>query len=274
MKRTLLLVLLLLLLPLRAQAEVALLVHGYLSNSATWEWSGVNAALRGAGWRQAGNFAFSPAGLVEQPLSPATRAEKRFYTVDLPSLAPAPLQAAWLEAAVERIRQKHPGEKITLVGHSAGGVVARLVLVRYGKGNVTRLITIAAPHLGTDRAVKALDAVDNEGPFGWFKEWIVRNEIGSGLYRTLEASRGILFDLVPPVPGTLLHWLNLQPHPEIEYVSVVRSGGYFIAGDLLVPPFSQDMNRVPALAGKSKVYVTVQGHPLTPADGLLLARIL
>jgi len=274
MKRTLLLALLLLLPPLRAQAEVALLVHGYLSNSATWEWSGVNAALRAAGWQQAGNFAFSPTGLVEQPLSPAVQAERRFYTVDLPSLAPALLQAAWLKGAIDRIEAKHPGEKITLVGHSAGGVVARLVLVRYGKGDVTRLITIAAPHLGTDKAVKALDAVDDGGMFGIFKEWIVRNEIGDGLYRTLKLSRGILFDLVPPVPGTLLHWLNLQPHPDIEYVSVVRSAGYYIAGDLLVPPFSQDMNRVPALAGKSRVHVTVQGHQLTPADGLLLARLL
>ncbi len=273
MKRALLLSLLLIL-PLGARAEVALLIHGYLSSAATWELSGVNAALRADGWRLAGNFAYSPNGLVERPFPGAEKSHKLFYTVDLPSLAPALVQAAWLEAAVQRIQARHPREKLTLVGHSAGGVVARLLLVRYGKGKVHRLVTIAAPHLGTHRAVQALDAVDDGGLFGPIKEWIVRNEIGSGLYRTLKLSRGILFDLVPPAPGTLLWWLNGQPHPKIEYVSVIRSAGFFIAGDLLVPPFSQDMNRVPALRGRSKVYVTPQGHQLTPADGLLLARIL
>lgn len=274
MKRAFLLLLLLISLPFRAQAEVALLVHGYLSNSSTWAASGVNAALEHAGWRYGGNYAFSPAGLVERTLPLDQKADKTFYTLDLPSLAPLPVQAEWIEAALKRLQTRHSGEAITLVGHSAGGVAARLALVRHGAGAVKRLVTIAAPHLGTHRAIQALDAVDDSGFFGPLKEWIVKQEIGKGLYRTLEMSRGVLLDLVPPAPGTLLWWLNRQPHPDIEYVSVVRSGGYYIAGDLLVPPFSQDMNRVPALAGRSKVYVTIQGHQLTPADGLLLARIL
>ena len=258
----------------QASAEVALLIHGYLSNSATWELSGVNAALRQAGWQYAGNFSFSPRGLLELPAARQEKSNKQFYTIDLPSLAPAPLQASWLKAAVDAIARKHPDETITLVGHSAGGVVARLMLVQYGQGKVDRLITIAASHLGTDKAVKALDAVDDDGMFGFIKEWIVKREIGNGLYRTLKWSRGILFNLVPPAPGTLLWWLNLQPHPDIEYISIVRSAGYVIAGDLVVPPFSQDMNQVPALRGRSKVYITYQGHELTPADGALLASIL
>ncbi len=264
--------LLFLLIPWRAQAEVAVLIHGYLSNAATWEWSGVNARLRAAGWREGGNFAFSPIGLIDRTTT-ATDGDV-FYTVDLPSLAPASVQAAWLAAALDRIQTRHPGEKITLVGHSAGGVVARLVLVRRGAGAVHRLITIASPHLGTHRAIQALDAVDDDGFFGPFKEWVVRNEIGDGLYRTLELSRGILMDLLPPKPGTLLYWLNLQPHPDIEYVSVVRSGGYWLPGDLLVPAVSQDMNRVPALRGRSAVHLSLQGHALSPADGVLLARLL
>ena len=258
----------------QASAEVALLIHGYLSNAATWELSGVNAALRQAGWRYAGNFTFSPTGLLQPPASDHDQDEKRFYTIDLPSLAPAPLQAAWLKATVDAISKAHPEESISLVGHSAGGVVARLMLVQYGKGRVDRLITIAAPHLGTDKAIRALDAVDDDGMFGFIKEWFVKREIGKGLYRTLKVSRGILFNLVPPAPGTLLYWLNIQAHPDIQYVSIVRSSGYVIAGDLVVPPFSQDMNQVPALRGKSKVYITYQGHELTPADGILLARIL
>ncbi|RTZ74812.1 MAG: hypothetical protein DSZ02_04545 [Gammaproteobacteria bacterium] len=273
--RILLFTLIALLVPVRqASAEVALLIHGYLSNAATWEFSGVNAALRQAGWQYAGNFTFSPTGLLQLPAPHDDESKKQFYTIDLPSIAPAPLQASWLKAAVDAISRAHPDENITLVGHSAGGVVARLMLVQYGKGKVDRLITIAAPHLGTDKAIRALDAVDDDGMFGFIKEWFVKREIGNGLYRTLKVSRGILFNLVPPAPGTLLYWLNIQPHPDIEYISIVRSAGYVIAGDLVVPPFSQDMNQVPALRGKSKVYITYQGHELTPADGVLLARIL
>ncbi len=265
---------LLLLLPIhKASADVAVLIHGYLSDATTWERSGVNALLRQAGWTYAGNISFSPRGLVEYPVQ-TKRTEKTFYTVNLPYTAPAPIQSSWLKAAVDRISSKHPDEKITLVGHSAGGVVARLMLVQYGAGKVSRLITIAAPHLGTDKAVRALDAVDDSGMFGMIKEWFVREDIGDGMYNTLQVSRGILFNLVPPAPGTLLFWLNAQPHPDIEYVSVIRNGGYRIAGDLVVPPFSQDMNQIPALRGKSKVWLSYQGHELTPMDGKLLAEIL
>lgn len=272
--RILLLSTLFIFLPLhKANAEVAVLVHGYLSDAGTWERSSVNALLRQAGWQYAGNLGFSPTGLLEQPVA-GERGDKLFYTVNLPSLAPAPAQASWLKAAVDHTTRKNPDEKITLVGHSAGGVVARLMLVQYGQGKVDRLITIAAPHLGTDKAIRALDAVDDSGMFGMVKEWFVRDEIGDGMYHTLKASRGILFNLVPPAPGTLLFWLNAQPHPDIDYISVIRSGGYVIAGDLVVPPFSQDMNMVPALRGKSKRWLSYQGHELTPMDGKLLAEIL
>ena len=271
--RILLLFIIFLTAPLTAQAKVAILVHGYLSDAGTWEYSGVNPMLRQAGWQQAGHLGISPTGFVDQPL-PHKQGDKLFYTVNLPSLAPAPVQAGWLKATLERVSEKHPEEEITIVGHSAGGVVARLALVQYGAGRVNRLITIAAPHLGTDKAIRALDAVDDGGMFGMIKEWVVREEIGDRMYNTLRVSRGILFNLVPPAPGTLLFWLNVQPHPDIEYISIIRSSGYVIAGDLVVPPFSQDMNQVPALRGKSKVYITVQGHELTPADGKLLADIL
>ena len=48
------------------------------------------------------------------------------------------------------IAQRHPTDTVDLIGYSAGGVVARLALVNYGAGTVARLITIAAPHLGTE----------------------------------------------------------------------------------------------------------------------------
>ncbi len=265
---------LLLMMPLKQGfAEITLLAHGYMSESGVWEASGVNNELRQDGWQYAGNLSYSPTGLLDQTRQ-LNNAEKRLYTVQLPAMAPAIIQASWLNAALQHLTTQYPDESINLVGHSAGGVVARLSLVQYGVGKVKRLITIAAPHLGTDKAIKALDASNDSGMFGFIKKALVRDAIGDGLYNTLQHSRGILIDLTPPAPGSMLFWLNGQAHPDIEYISIIRSAGFNIAGDIAVPPFSQDMNQVPVLAGKSKSIIVLQGHELTPQDGKLLADIL
>lgn len=265
---------LLLLMPLRQGfAEITVLAHGYLSDAGIWEVSGVNSQLRQDGWQFAGNLGYSPTKLLDQTRQ-LDNAPKRFYTVQLPALAPAAIQASWLNAALQHLSTRYPDESINLVGHSAGGVVARLTLVQYGVGKVQRLITIAAPHLGTDKAIKALNATNDSGMFGFIKKALVRDAVGDGLYNTLQHSRGILIDLTPPTPGSMLFWLNAQAHPDIEYISIIRSAGFNIAGDIAVPPFSQDMNQVPVLAGKSRSIIVLQGHEMTAHDGKLLADIL
>ncbi len=256
-----------------ASADIAVLVHGYLGNAASWEQSGVNASLSKAGWRHAGDIVYGQQGLKLYDID-TKAAKNRFYAVQLPSRAPIGIQASWLKGALNTIENRYPDQPITLIGHSAGGVVARMVLTQYELGNVKRLITIAAPHLGTDKAVQALDATNSGGMFGFIKEWAVRDSIGDGMYNTVRGSRGILVDLLPPRPGTFLYWLNTQQHPDIEYISVVRTSARNIRGDIVVPPVSQDMNRVQALAGKSAVRITAQSHDLSVADGRLLVELL
>lgn len=164
---------------------------------------------------------------------------------------------------------RYPQEKITLVGHSVGGVVARLTLVRSKIPHIRALISIASPHLGTPLAEEALDATSNPWPVE-----IIKDFFGGSDYQTLKYSRGLYIDIVQPWPGSLLFWLNGQPHPQIEYVSVVRSQPFTLWGDMLVPGTSQNMNNLPALAGKSKLYTTASGHSLNPGDGILLTEIL
>ncbi|MGV6825819.1 MAG: lipase family alpha/beta hydrolase [bacterium] len=256
-----------------AQAKVVVLVHGYLGDALSWERSGVNATLTASGWTHAADLVHSPQGI--QVFDFDTRAsDKRFYAVQLPSQAPLAVQASWLKGALNSVEKRNPDQLITVIGHSAGGVVARLALTSYDAGNVDRLITIAAPHLGTDKAIEALNATNSGGMFGFFKEWIVRDAIGDGLYNTVRGSRGVLVDLLPPQPGSLLYALNQQTHPDIEYISIVRTAAFNIRGDVVVPPVSQDMNRVPALQGKSQLLLTAQGHELSPADGALLVSLL
>lgn len=246
-----------------ARAEVAVLVHGYLGSAHSWDTSGVNAVLASHGWRPLA--AVGPAaGLPPVPAD----AGNTVYTVALPSIAPLAVQADYLAAALRGIEARHPSEAVTLVGHSAGGVVGRLALVRSGVGQVQRLITIASPHLGTARALEALGATHDSGPVGWFKDLF-----GGNLYHTVKASAPDR-RAAAPIPGSLLYWLNAQPHPDIEYVSVIRTLPDGFAGDAVVPGFSQDMNQVPALRGKSRVVAAPSAHELLPGDGMLLAQLL
>lgn len=48
--------------------------------------------------------------------------------------------------------QKAGYKEIVLVGHSAGGVIARLFVETYPDSGVTKVITVAAPHTGSDLA--------------------------------------------------------------------------------------------------------------------------
>jgi hypothetical protein len=54
----------------------------------------------------------------------------------------------------------------------------------------------------------------------------------------------------------------------------MRSGTFMMPGDQIVPPLSQDMNRVPVLAGKAQTYRMAQGHLLTPQDGDVIGNLL
>lgn len=251
-------------LPLRA--DVLVLVHGYLGSADSWESSGVNRVLEQNGWHRAGVIAAGPGGPRLRDAG-ATAAGRRFYAVELPSIAPLMLQADHLAAMLELVGRLNPGEPVILVGHSAGGVVARIAAVRDGGERVGGLVSIAAPQLGTARAVQALEATGGSGPLGWVKEIV-----GGDLYRTVKHSRGALIDLSPAYPGSLLHWLNLQAHPDIPFYSVIRPGPVG-TGDELVPLFSQDLNNVPALRGRSAVSVVSAGHGLAPEDGREIARI-
>ena len=253
--------------------RILVLVHGYLGDSATWRQSGVLAVLEQAGWKVAGNWRSTRSGVRLEPLTTPV-GEFAIYTVDLPSTAPLMEQASLLGGMLGAIAQGHPTDRVDLIGHSAGGVVARLALVNFGAGTVTRLITIAAPHLGTERATQALEATDDRGLFGGIKRWLVKRQVGEDIYRTVQSSRGVLADLAPPMPGNLLYWLNARQHPDIVYVAVVRGGGYGMPGDQAVPAASQDLRLVFALNRRAGIRVVAGDHLLSRQDGLVLSELV
>lgn len=267
-----LLLLLLLWVP-AAPASVMVLVHGYLGDGQSFHQAGVVAALDAAGWHYGGDWRPTPAGQVRLAGDNGT-GERTVYTVTLPATAPLALQADWLTAMRRAAEGRHAGEPITLVGHSAGGVVGRLALVRGGQGAVEHLITIASPHLGTERALQALQATNGGGLFGPFRQILTRQALGGSNYEAIRQSQALLVDLAPPHRGNLLGWLNGQEHPEITYDAVVRNTGFRMGGDILIPAWSQDLNQVPALRGRATVIPSPLDHGLDAADAnVILERI-
>ncbi|OQW91599.1 MAG: hypothetical protein BWK79_16525 [Beggiatoa sp. IS2] len=240
--------------------QTAVLIHGYWSDGSDWRKLGIVQALQLAGWQDAGHAL--PYGIL--PAWGYPNATGNFvYTVTLPAEAPLPVQVSWLGTYLQGLHARHPDNDLVLVGHSAGGVVARLAMVVTG-APVRTLVTIASPHLGTDAAELGLEITHS--PAGWFLPFLGGN--------TLLRSEGLYRDLVREYPGTLLFWLNRQSHPEARYISIVRIGVRVGTGDHIVPIYSQDLNYVPALSGKSTTISSIGFHGLQPADGPLLASVL
>lgn len=256
-----LLIFLLSMLSLPAQSgQTVVLIHGYLDDGSGWRPLGIVNALQQVGWVDAGHT--FPTGPAVLPLLTEPQAHY-IYTVNLPSEAPLLVQRNWLGAYLQMIQGRHPANDLILVGHSAGGVLARLTAVSFNIP-IKGLITIASPHLGTDRAEMGILAYNT--PLSWFAPFL-----GLG---TLNRSQGLYWDLVREYPGSLLFWLNRQPHPTAQYISIIRGGEVFGAGDYFVPTYSQDMNNVLALRGHARVVFSVGTHALQPADGPLLATLL
>ncbi len=263
--------LLLLLLPtFSAKAEVAVLLHGLLGSSNSWEGSGAATALQEMGWERAGRVEpGGPSGVLHARPLQRPRGNRLLYLADIPSLIPLEEQRELLEQILTTISNNHPGEPLYLIGHSAGGVVSRMVAVENRIPALTGLITIATPHLGSPYANYAYDLATLPFPLR-----IVPKLLAHEKYQVLRRSRFMIKGLVVAKPGTYLHWLNQQPHPDIAYISIVRRQTPARAKDALVPYWSQDMNRIPALPNQATVIPTYAPHRITMQDGYLLGVLL
>ncbi len=250
--------------PLTVQAKTLVLVHGFLSGDMYWRTQGFTKPLEFAGWKDAGSYNFAPQGMLT-PRGINLKANI-FVTVNLPSEANLQTQESILMQYLQHlymIRQ----EPLTLVGHSAGGVVARLYVLDPAHVPVNGLITIASPHLGTPTANAAYIA--SNSPIGMMAS-IVGEE-------ALQDGRGLFSDLKEEKPGNFLYWMNHQPHPNIHYASIIRKnesisrpGKY----DYIVPAPSQNMNNVWALRNRSGVAFSKESHSLSGKDGLIVLDVL
>ena len=264
--RLLILFLVVLAFPLQqAQAKTVVLVHGFLSDSQIWKTSGFTRALQKTEYIDGGVYSFNPVGMLIP--YPSARAPKNiFYTVELPSQTNLQTQESLLVQYLQQIYSQRQ-EPLTLVGHSAGGVISRLYLLDPVHMPVNALITIATPHLGTPTANLAYLA--GNSPIGMMVSMAGED--------ALQDSRGLFSDLKEEKPGTFLYWMNHQPHPDIHFASIIRKNESISKPnkfDFIVPPFSQDMNNIWSLKGRSGVAITTDNHALNYKDGLVVVDIL
>jgi pimeloyl-ACP methyl ester carboxylesterase len=152
------------------------LLHGYGMNRTNWLWLGPRLSRRGHG-----------------PL----------YGFNYVSLRSVEHMAGELAAFVERVAALEDAERVDIVAHSLGGLVARYFMEKLGGApRVRRLVTIATPHRGTHMA-----------PFG--------------LGRPSEELR----------PGSSLLRSLGEPSPKAGYVSV-----WSRCDNLVVPPESSRLD--------------------------------
>ena len=128
-----------------ADRPVVLLVHGYGCNRGAWWW--LRRHLERAG------FAVATVNL-EPPYTDIAH----FVTQ--------------LDRRIESVCSETGCERLILVGHSMGGLVARAYLVRFGSGRVSRVVTLATPHAGTALAFLGIgkNARQMEPTSVWLKD--------------------------------------------------------------------------------------------------------
>lgn len=131
----------------------------------------VSVSLRLFLWRQPWRSGFAEPPRVRGPLRPAlllvpgfmcnravwkplldsrTLAGFNVATVNLePVFGDIGHYAEVVHRAVEQLRAESGAAQIVLVGHSMGGLAARVYLRKHGDAHVARVVTLASPHHGT-----------------------------------------------------------------------------------------------------------------------------
>ena len=128
----------------RPQGVPVLLIHGYLCNRGAWWWLRRRLRTRG--------------------IAAAT------ITLD-PPLGGIDGFVDQLRARIEALRTETGADRIALVGHSMGGLVARAYLRAHGPDRVAGLVTLGSPHHGTRLAHYGLgaNARDMEPDSAWMR---------------------------------------------------------------------------------------------------------
>lgn len=105
-----------------AQRPALLLIPGFMCNRAAWK-------------------PLLDSGLLADFNAATVNLEPIFGDIDA--------YAEVVHRAVEKLRAATGAQRVLLVGHSMGGLAARVYLRKHGDAHVARIVTLASPHHGT-----------------------------------------------------------------------------------------------------------------------------
>ena len=102
----------------------------------------------------------------------------------------------------QNILASHPDQKIYFIGHSLGGLVARIYEQKYSSAHVKKLVTVGTSHQGVVQVYKPLSAgeLDRENTLLWLAQKIIifLNKTGIQTDKiTLQTKFPVLYDLFP-----------------------------------------------------------------------------
>jgi len=74
----------------------------------------------------------------------------------------------------QKIWQQNPNQKVNLIGHSLGGLVAR-IFTQKNKDKINQIISVGSPHQGAVQVYKPLEAgeIDRENTFLWLAKKLI-----------------------------------------------------------------------------------------------------
>ncbi|MCX7881530.1 MAG: alpha/beta hydrolase [Patescibacteria group bacterium] len=149
--------------------------------------------------------------------------------------------------------------KFNLIGHSLGGLVARIYSQKYGTNNINQIITVGSPHQGTAQVYKVLEAGEIETPNNI--QWLIFKLILQIYKDGLKTDKQIIQEKIPVVKDLLATYPLLKDQQN----NIVPLDKMTIKNDLLLnynQSFSQIFFYLYTLSGKN--LNTPFGYQITP----------
>lgn len=175
-----------------------LLVHGYFSNRGMW-----------VKFRQR---------LVAAGLGPV-------YAITLePPMASIDLLAEQLSRRIDEVCRATGADKIVVVAHSMGGLVARAYMARRGSANILSFITLGSPHHGTKMAKWGIGTCTRQMRYqsAWLKALEDMESATPPTVPTLSIYT-VNDDIVYPPETSVLDWAENVPVSAVGHVGLLFS---------------------------------------------------
>ena len=101
----------------------------------------------------------------------------------------------------QKIWHQNPNQKVNLVGHSLGGLVARLWAQKFSNEKLNKLITVGSPHQGAASSYKAIEAgeLENRNTLQWLAQKLILQIYKDGI----KTDKQIINERLPVVKDLL-----------------------------------------------------------------------